>query len=145
MLCRSGNVQDYKEIDRIRKDSVAIKSLAKRLLRIPDHDWNDWELDFLDHMVRHRGPEPITTRQGEKLIELRDHSEYHSSVQGFSVASLITDCWLARDDLKNEEDRKFIDNLKISGASALRRRHLGKLLACARQVGAVEKYIAIES
>jgi hypothetical protein len=96
-------------------------------------------------MVRHRGPEPITTRQGEKLIELRDHSEYHSSVQGFSVASLITDCWLARDDLKKEEDIKFIDNLKTSGASALRRRHLGKLLACARQVGAVEKYIAIEA
>jgi hypothetical protein len=64
-------------------------------------------------------------------------------VQGFSVASLITDCWLARDDLKSEEDRKFIENLKTSGASALRRRHLGKLLACARQVGAVEKYIAI--
>ena len=138
-------MQDYKEIDRVRKDSVAVKSLAKRLLSIPNHDWNDWELDFLEHMVRHRGPEPITTRQGEKLIELRDHSEYHSSVQGFSVASLITNCWLARDDLKNEEDRKFIDNLKTSGASALRRRHLGKLLACARQVGAVEKYIAIEA
>ena len=137
-------MQDYKEIDRVRKDSVAIKSLAKKLLSIPNHDWNDWELDFLEHMVRHRGPEPITTRQGEKLIELRDHSEHHSSVQGFSVASLITNCWLAGDDLKNEEDRKFIDNLKTSGASVLRRRHLGKLLACARQVGAVEKYIAIE-
>jgi hypothetical protein len=141
----SGNMQDYKEIDRVRKDSVAVKSLAKRLLSIPNHDWNDWELDFLEHMVRHRGPEPITTRQGEKLIELRDYSEYHSSVQGFSVASLITNCWLARDDLKDEEDRNFIDNLKASDASALRRRHLGKLLACARQVGAVEKYIAIET
>ena len=43
-------------------------------------------------------------RQGEKLTELRDHSEYHSSVQGFSVASLITDCWLARDDMKSGED-----------------------------------------
>ena len=138
-------MQDYKEIDRVRKDSVAVKSLAKRLLSIPNHDWNDWELDFLEHMARHRRPESITTRQGEKLIELRDHSEYHSSVQGFRVASLITNCWLARDDLKNEEDGNFIDNLKASGASALRRRHLGKLLACARQVGAVEKYIAIES
>ena len=138
-------MQDYKEIDRVRKDSVAVKSLAKRLLSTPNHDWNDWELDFLEHMVRHRGPEPITTRQGEKLIELRDHSEYHSSVQGFSVASLITNCWLARDDLKSEEDRTFIDNLKASRTSALRRRYLVKLLACARQVGAVEKYIAIEA
>jgi hypothetical protein len=97
-------MQDYKEIDRVRKDSVAVKSLAKRLLSIPTHGWNDWELDFLEHMVRHRGPELIMTRQGEKLIELRDHSEYHSSVQGFSVASLIRNCWLARDDLKNEDE-----------------------------------------
>jgi hypothetical protein len=138
-------MQDYKEIDRVRKDSVAVKSLAKKLLSIPNHDWNDWELDFLEHMVPHRGPEPITTRQGEKLVELRDQSEYHSSVMGFSVASLITNCWLARDDLRSENDRKFIEDLKASGASALRRRHLGKVLACARQVGAVEKYIAIEA
>ena len=47
-------MQDYKEIDRVRKDSVAVKSLAKKLLGIPNHDWNDWELDFLEHMVRHR-------------------------------------------------------------------------------------------
>ena len=58
-------MQDYKEIDRIRKDSVAVKSLARKLLSIPNHDWNDWELDFLEHMVRHHGPEPITTRQRE--------------------------------------------------------------------------------
>ena len=45
-------MQDYKEIDRVRKDSVAVKSLAKKLLSIPNHDWNDWELDFLEHMVR---------------------------------------------------------------------------------------------
>ena len=61
----SPDMQDYKEIDRVRKDSVAVKSLAKRLLSIPNHDWNDWELDFLEHMVLHRGPEPITTRGGK--------------------------------------------------------------------------------
>jgi hypothetical protein len=138
-------MQDYREIDRIRKDSGAVKSLAKRLLSIPGHDWNDWELDFLEHMARHRGPEPITTRQGEKLVELRDLSKYHSLVKGFSVASLITNCWLARDDLNNEDDRKFVENLKASGISALRRRQLRKLLACARELGAVEKHITIEA
>jgi hypothetical protein len=136
-------MQDYKEINRVRKDPVAVRSLAKRLLVIPNHDWNDWELDFLEHMARHRGP--ITTRQGEKLIELRDDSEYHSSVKGFSVASLITNCWLARDDLNSEQDRKFIEELKASGASAIKRRQLGKLLACARELGEVEKYAAIEA
>ena len=138
-------MQDYKEIDRVRKDSVAVKSLAKKLLSIPNHDWSDWELDFLEHMARHRGPNPITTRQGEKLIELRDGAEYHSSVQGFSVASLITNCWAARDDLNSEQDKKFIEDLKASGVSAIRKRQLGKLLACARELGEVEKYIAIGS
>jgi hypothetical protein len=61
------NMQDYKEIDRIRKDLVAVRSLAKRLLNLPHADWNDWEIDFLQHMGRHKGPDPITTRQGEKL------------------------------------------------------------------------------
>jgi hypothetical protein len=45
-------MQDYREIDRIRKDVVAVRSLAKRLLDLPHADWNDWELDFLQHMVR---------------------------------------------------------------------------------------------
>jgi hypothetical protein len=138
-------MQDYREIDRVRKDSVAVSSLAKRLLAIPSHDWNDWELDFLEHMARHRGRYPITTRQGEKLIELRDDSEYHSSVKGFSVVSLITNCWLARNDLNSEQDRKFIEDLKASGVSAIRRRQLGKLLACARELGEVEKYATIEA
>jgi len=138
-------MQDYKEIDRLRKDSVAVNSLAKRLLVIPNRDWNDWELDFLEHMARHRGPDPITTRQGEKLIELRDYSEYHSSVKGFSVASLIANCWLARDDLSTAEARKFIQELKASSVSSLRSRQLAKLLACARELGEIEKYIAIDA
>ena len=116
---------NYREIDKVRKDAVAVSSLAKRLLVAPNHDWNDWELDFLQHMARHRGPDPITTRQGEKLIELRDDAEYHSSVQGFSVVSLITNCWLARNDLSSEQNRKFIEELKASSVSAIRRRQLG--------------------
>jgi hypothetical protein len=78
-------------------------------------------------MVRHRGPHPITTRQGEKLIELRDDSEYHSSAKGFSVASLIKNCWLARDDLNSEHDRKFIEDLKASGVSSNKKTAVGKI------------------
>jgi hypothetical protein len=105
-------MQDYKEIDRIRKNLVAVRSLAERLLSFPRADWNDWEVDFLQHMARHRRPDPITTRQCEKLLELRDDAEYYSSVRGFGVQSLIQNCWLARDDLESEDDRKFIEHLK---------------------------------
>ncbi len=125
-------MQDYKEIDRIRKNLVAVRSLAQRLLDLPRADWNDWEIDFLQHMARHKGPDPITTRQGEKLLELRDDAEYCSSVRGFSVQSLIKNCWLVR------------DNLKETSGSCVKRRQLRKLLACARQLGEIEQYVSID-
>ena len=136
-------MQDYKEIHRIRKDLVAVRSLAKRLLDLPRADWNDWEIDFLQHMARHKGPDPITTRQGEKLLELRDDAEYYSSIGGFSVQSLIKNCWLARDDLGIEDDRKFIEQLKETSYSGIKRRQLRKLLACARELGEIEQYVSI--
>jgi hypothetical protein len=137
-------MQDYREIDRIRKDLVAVRSLAKRLLDLPHADWNDWEIDFLQHMVRRTGSEPITTRQGEKLVELRDDAEYFSSAHGFSVQSLIEKCWLARDDLDREGDRTFIEQLKETSFSSVKRRQFRKLLACARELGEVEKYVSID-
>jgi hypothetical protein len=136
-------MQDYREIDRIRKDLAAVRSLAKRLLDLPHADWNDWEIDFLQHMARRKGSDPITTRQGEKLLELRDDAEYYSSVRGFSVQSLIKNCWLARDDLDSEDDRKFIEQLKES-YSSIKRRQLRKLLACGRELGEIEQYVSID-
>src|SRR5436189_1746611 len=136
-------MQDYKEIDRIRKNLVAVRSLAQRLLDLPRADWNDWEIDFLQHMARHKRPDPITTRQCEKLLELRDDAEYYSSVHGFSVQSLIKKCWLARDDLDSENDRKFIVHLKETSCSCVKRRHHRKLLAFARQLGEIEQYVSV--
>jgi hypothetical protein len=95
-------------------------------------------------MARHRRPDPITTRQCEKLLELRDDAEYYSSVRGFGVQSLIQNCWLARDDLESENDRKFIEHLKETSCSSVKRRQLRKLLACARQLGEIEQYVSID-
>jgi hypothetical protein len=137
-------MQDYKEIDRVRKDLVAVRSLAKRLLELPHADWNDWEIDFLQHMARHKGPDPITTRQGEKLLELRDDAEYYSSVRGFNVQALVKNCWLARDDLGSEDNRKFIEELKETSCLSIKRRQFRKLLACARELGEIEQYVSID-
>ena len=144
-MASGANMQHYKEIDRIRKDLVAVRSLAKRLLNLPHADWNDWEIDFLQHMGRRKGPDPITTRQGEKLLELRDDAEYYSAVRGFSVQCLIENCWLARDDLDSEDDRRFIQQLKETSYSSIKRRHLRKLLACAHELGEIEQYVSIDS
>jgi hypothetical protein len=95
-------------------------------------------------MARHKGPDPITTRQGEKLIELRDDAKYYSSVHGFSVQSLIKNCWVARDDLSRVEDKKFIEDLKMASYLSVKRRQLRKLLACARELGEIEQYVSID-
>ena len=107
-------MQDYREIDRMRKDCVAVRSLAKRLLELPHADWNDWE---------------------------RDDAKYYSSVHGFSVQSLLKNCWIVRDDLSHEEDKKFIEDLKVTSCLSVKRRQLRKLLACAREL---EEYVSID-
>ncbi len=100
--------------------------------------------NFLQHMARRKGPDPVTTRQGEKLLEIRNDAEYYSSVRGFSVQSLIKNCWLARHDLDSEDDRKFIERLKEPSYSCVKRRQLRKLLACARELGEIEQYVSID-
>jgi hypothetical protein len=129
------------EIDRIRKDPVAIRSLAKRLLKLPEHEWSEWEIEFLHDRARQK--DEINTRQAEKLLELRDDAEYHSKAEGFSVGSLIENCWLARDDLQHESDRIFVESLK--GRTAMKRRQLRKLFACSRELNVIEDYIALPS
>jgi len=83
----------------------------------------------------------INTRQAEKLLELRDDAEYYSKMKGFSIASLVENCWLARDDLSHESDRTFIENQK--GKTALKRRQLHRLFACCRELKLIEDYIAL--
>ena len=75
----------------------------------------------------------------------RHPAEYYSAVRGFSVQCLIENCWLARDDLDSEDDRRFIQQLKETRYSSIKRRHLRKLLACARELGEIEQYVSIDS
>jgi hypothetical protein len=63
-------------------------------------------------------------------------------VHGLSVQSLINNCWIARDDLGREEDKKFIEDLKAT--TCVKRRQLRKLLACARELGEIEQYVSID-
>jgi len=133
-------MQNYREIDRVRKDSVAVRSLAKRLLAIPNHDWTGWEVDFLEGMTRHHGPDPLTTRQGEKLMELRDDAEYHSKYRGLSVKILIEKCNLGRDDL-DPADAEFVEALYASGATSIKRRQLFRLLRCGRELSHIEQHM----
>ena len=127
------------------KDPARIRILAERLLKTHTADWTDWELDFLEGMSVYSGPDALTTRQSEKLVELRDATVFHSSVDGFNVKALIDSCWLARHDLESDGDLEFIERLKAEARTALRRGELLRLLHCARELGVIERYVLVDA
>jgi hypothetical protein len=129
---------DYKEVNEIAKDTRRAGSIAQYLLKLSDIDWTNWELDFLD-AIRTR-KEPLSTRQAEKLVELRDESVLYTKVDGFALKSLISNCFLYRDEFNGEPDREFVERLKNSGKEALRKRDAMRLLRCARAIGEIEPH-----
>jgi len=133
---------DYREIERLKKNPEAFCALAQFLLRVPDAAWTDWELDFLESLSeRELDPGP-STRQCEVLLDLRDSVITFSRIEGLSVKAVIAETWRARDDL-GEEDAEFVDALQNSGATAIRRRALRRLLGCARRVHVIDSPIRL--
>lgn len=128
---------DYREINQIARDPARARAIARHLLTIGAMAWTDWELDFLDSMSAQE--EPLSTRQGEKIVELRDEAVLHARVEGFRLDTLIDRCWLGRDEL-DEPDRGFIERLKAAGATSLRKREAMRLLRCARRLGEIEPH-----
>jgi len=137
---------NHREMKALAENADAVRSLASYLLKMQELDsqlaWSDWELDFLANMQAHDGPEPLTMRQVEVLVELRDASQTFTRLGGMDVVSLINDCWLARFDL-DEDGEAFVAGLKATGARGLKRRQALRLLAIARELGVVEGYVAI--
>jgi hypothetical protein len=127
----------YREIAAIQKDAGRARALAQGLCKLADMEWTDWELDFLTSMASRQ--HELTTRQGEKLIELRDDAVWYTSVDGFSLKALIDRCYLLRDELA-DADAAFIERLKAESATRLRRKDAGRLLRCARSVGEIEPH-----
>jgi hypothetical protein len=128
---------DYREIHELQKDPARARAMAQGLSTLDDMEWTDWERDFLDDIGARR--EDLTTRQGEKLIELRDEATWYTAVDGFSLKALIDRCHLLRDELA-ETDAAFIERLGASGATRLRRKDARRLVRCARTVGEIEPH-----
>jgi hypothetical protein len=90
----------WKEIERIRKDPASVRRIAKLVLGIGINAdlLTEWEIEFLEPKTHCR--EELTTRQGEKLLEIRDNIEMVDKVgYGFSVRILFNKCHMARRDL----------------------------------------------
>jgi hypothetical protein len=124
----------FKEIERMKRDPDRARALAKSLLDIPD--LTSWEQPFLEDMQSQKGL--LSTRQAEKLLEIRDQNAWASTIGGFSVRSLLNACWEARYDLNDEDDITFIEGLKARGSSTARHREACHLLICARALRVID-------
>jgi hypothetical protein len=128
----------WREISKVANDPAAARALAQRLLKVQDKDRTEWESEFLRSTASRPEDYTFNTRQAEKLLEIRDNGEYCSTTrEGFSVASLIQQCWIARYDL-SDDDTDFIVNLRDSGGTTIKRRHVGRLLRCCRELAILD-------
>ena len=126
----------YKELLALGRDPVRVRAVARRLLTSAE-DWTEWERDFLEGLVAEYGSDALTTRQRQKLVELREGAEYVPTIEGFDVASLIDKCWLGRLDLDYEDDIAFIEQER--GSTSIKRRHVQRLLRCCRKLGVIDR------
>ena len=124
----------WKEVERLKRDPAGARALATSLLAIPD--LTSWEEPFLADMQVHQGP--LSTRQAEKLLEVRDQNAWVATIRDFSVRSLVNACWEARYDLNDEDDTSFVEMLKARGSSTARCREACRLLDLARQLRVIE-------
>lgn len=125
----------WKEIERFRKDTKAVRLLAEALLKIDTTREHPWETDFLVSMRTWHGE--LTTRQSEKLLQIRDGLETVTVFRGFSVKALLAGCHLARLDLV-EDDEAWIVRCRAKSESSILRRHVGRLMRCASQLNLIE-------
>jgi hypothetical protein len=127
-------VATYLDMQKLAQNPGTVTMLASYLLKIETVEWTDWELDFLESMARRTSQDPISIRQREVLVELKDSATSHTTTRdGQSVRVLILRCWEARLDL-DEEDERFVGDLYESKATSLKQRQLGRLQHCVRQL-----------
>jgi hypothetical protein len=129
----------WREIDRIRKDPTAMKALAAYLLRLPNGELTEWEIKFLESISSDRTSEEFTTRQAEKLMQIRDDSEYVFEIgyARLSVKILIADCQLGHLDLREDDEPWILAFPK--GTASIKRRYVGRLLRCARDLKNIDE------
>ena len=138
------HMASWREISDTAKDPVVVRRIAEQLLALYRNDLTEWELDFLEGMLA-RGPsadEDLTTRQSEKLLQIRDDLKYYTNVDGLSVKLMIQNCYGARVDL-DEADEEFLN--RVRGKTSLRRGDVSRLLRCARELHLIHEYVDIDA
>lgn len=131
----------WREIERFRKDPAACKALAGALLRAHLPDLTDWEASFLRGIALNVSGSEYTTRQAEKLLQIRDDAETVTTLHGFNLGTLLTKCHQARLDLSDADEAWIVAQI-ARRAAGFKRRDAIRLLRLSRQLGLVESEFA---
>jgi GAF domain-containing protein len=159
-----------REMHAVSSDPVRARNLALSLLALTkaaENIFSEWELTFLRDIAEQSAAVialsrkerkeykfsaqqaearlalrdfRLTSRQTEKLFEIRDSTALHRDITGVSVRNLIARCHEARLEL-DEGDEEFIERLWKSGATELRTPDLIRLKRCSIQLGELEPYM----
>jgi len=127
------------EIDRVRKDPAAFRSLAKRLLNDANFERSDFADGFLEN-IAHWKRDEISTRQSEILLELRDEAEVHFNYKGLSVPILIRKCYANRFEL-DQGDQERIERLYKSERRYVTGGQMGWFKRICKQLNEMEPYM----
>jgi hypothetical protein len=126
---------NWREIEDLKSDPEVAKRMARSLLQ--HAQLTDWEEPFLERIEAIT--KPLSTRQAEKLVEIRDQNLFVSVIGlGFSVRLLLKACYDARFELGDPDDTKFIERLHSTVVTTARYRDARRLLACARELHVVD-------
>jgi hypothetical protein len=125
------------EIDRIRKNPKGFRALAKSL-HTHISGLTDWEVDFLASIAAEKDRAEFTTRQSEKLLQIRDDHESVTEIRGgFGVKTVLQQCYEARLDLR-EDDEEWIARRYENSPTTIRRKYAGRLRRCACELGLID-------
>lgn len=130
------------EIHRIRNNRVAARSISQGLFLSYEQEMTDWEVKFVKDMASEEGTEPLSYRQAEKLLQIRDAYLAVLKYRGITPRSLVNRCWEGRIDL-SEENADFIEVLHSKKSDKVLSRDLPRLLRCAHQLGWIERHMLI--
>ena len=127
----------WREIDRIRKAPAEFRAVAKRLLNLGT-ELTEWESIFVESICNDAETREFTTRQSEKLLQIRDGYETITAFHGFSVKTLLDQCWLGRCDLSESQEQK-LQKMRERSRVSVRCKDAAFLLHRARELHIIEE------
>ncbi len=119
---------DYREMKRLADDPQAARALADLLLTHRADLLSDGAQDLVASLKRRAAEKPLTMRQLEALLDIRDRSTVSNKVGPYNLGKLVRQVWERRAELADFEDEEWIASLLqrdlVRGLTEAERRRL---------------------